>query len=141
MILILILLAAVVAANAILDAKMILQNKAINHTLEYVIFFVLSFVIVWLVSLLSGFNWNIGKIFLISFAISTLARIAFFNIINYYERGLKLDYESTQTTSIIDKVEHKLWKIILERFKIRIKDVFVSIAALLAYIIIIISFL
>ena len=141
MILILILLAAVVAANAILDAKMILKNKAINHTLEYGLFFIACLFLTFGTALVLDLHWSFGKCLLTAFWGSTIARIAFFNIINYYERGLKLDYESTQTTSIIDKVEHKLWKIILERFKIRIKDVFVSIAALLAYIIIIISFL
>ena len=141
MIQLMILLAIAVSANAVLDAKLIIKNEKINHTLEYFIFFIICFVLTILVTELFELQWSFGKMLLTSFWLSTLARIAFFNIINYYERGLKLDYESTQTTSIIDKVEHKLWKIILERFKIRIKDVFVSIAALLAYIIIIISFL
>ena len=141
MILSMILLAIVVAANAIFDAKLIMANKTINHELEYVIFFIISFTIIILITELFNLGWSFGHMLLTSFWISTLARIALFNIINYYERGLPLDYESTQTTSVIDKIEHKLWKIILERFKIRIKDIFVSIAALLAYIIIIISFL
>ena len=141
MIIILILLAAAVAANAILDAKMILKNQPINHTLEYGLFFVASLFIVFGIGLIWEFHWSFGKCLLTAFWGSTLARIAFFNIINYYERGLRLDYESTQTTSIIDKIEHKTWAYIWQKFHVRIKDVYLSIAAILAYIIIILSFL
>ena len=141
MIVILILIALVVAANAILDAKLIMCNQKINHTLEYGIFFVICLILTVGITELWQLGWNFGKMLLTAFWASTLARIALFNIINYYERGLRLDYESTQTTSVIDKTEHKLWQLIWDKLHIRLHDVFLSIIALLAYIIIIISFL
>lgn len=136
-----IILGVLVAANAILDAKMILQNKAINHALEYGLFFIACLFLTFGTALVLDLHWSFGKCLLTAFWGSTIARIAFFNIINYYERGLRLDYESSQATSIIDKIEHKTWAYIWQKFHVRIKDVYLSVAAILAYIIIILSFL
>lgn len=140
MIVILILIALVVAANAILDAKMILKNKFINHTLEYGLFFIACLFLTFGTALVLDLHWSFGKCLLTAFWGSTLARIAFFNIINYYERGLKLDYESSQTTSIIDKLEHKTWAYIWQKFHVRIKDIYLSLFFIAIYVTIILIF-
>lgn len=138
MIYILIITGLLVSINAIIDAKLIKKNKEINHTLEYFLFFILSFFATLIVSILLNKSLSFGKMILTSGIISTIARLALFNLINYYERGLPLDYQSSVTTSIIDKTEHKMWDLIFKLISIRLKDIFLSIIALLIYIILII---
>lgn len=137
----LIILIGIVFWNAYIDYRSIVKKIPINHTLEYLIFFLVSELLIILTTEISKLSWSFGHMLLTGFGLSTLAREAFFNMFLYSLRKQPLDYQSTQTTSVIDKAEHKLWDYIYVRFKVRIKDVFVSIAALLAYIIIIISFL
>lgn len=129
-----IITAILVAINATFDVYMIKKNKTINHTLEYFIFWAASLLLTIGFVEAGSFSLSFTGILLTSFGISTLARLAFFNIISYLERDLPLDYQSTQTTSLVDKLEHKLWDSIWVKFKVRIKDIFVSFAVLAIYI-------
>ena len=99
-----------VAVNAIIDAKRIKNGKAINHTLEYIMFLLASIITVWGISKAYHVNLSIAQIGIIGLIGSTLARLAGFNQILYYMRDLPYDYESKTTTSIIDQWIHTVEK-------------------------------
>jgi hypothetical protein len=94
--------------NAYIDAKQILAGKAINHTLEYVIFLAACLSVTFGADFYLKTDLSIFLLSVIAVIGSTITRTAFFNFTLNLLRGLKLTYQSTTTTSEVDQIENKL---------------------------------
>ena len=94
--------------NAYIDAKQILAGKAINHTVEYIIFLAVCISVTFGADLYLKTDLNIFLLSVIAVIGSTITRTAFFNFTLNLLRGLKLTYQSTTTTSEVDQIENKL---------------------------------
>jgi hypothetical protein len=126
-----------VIINAKIDAKEIKNNKPIDHTLEYVVFLIISLWITVGLNIIFKIHLNPIGIGLITIIGSTVTRKAFFDFLLNKFRGLPLTYQSIQTTSLVDKIEHEVEDVmkIQAEMNLEVKDWMISSLFIIIYII------